>query len=125
METHWPKLIVALCSIAIFNFTVYAADVKKPPTPKTEEVLRFKVKVTVQADEGIQNSVSSYLNRELRSLGDVDIVDNNPEWELRVLGGELHSIGGYKSGVVLSTIIITPFRGNFLSSAFKSCIGQQ
>lgn len=119
MQTHWPKLMAALCSIAILGFPLYATDVSKPLTPEQEKFWlrpQWKVKVTVSADESIKNSVSSYLNRELRSLGDVDIVDNNPEWQLSILGGELETAGGRKTGVVLSTVILTPFNSKILLS---------
>lgn len=112
MKTHWAQLIGALCLIAVFGLTAHAADTSN---------LRFsaRVKVTVSAPDNIKGAVSSYLNRELRSLNDVELVDTKPEWEINVLAMELKTVGGYKSGVVLSTVIINSFDNQMLSVFFQ------
>jgi hypothetical protein len=67
------------------------------------------VKVTVSGDEGVKSSVSSYLKRELRSLLDVDIVDDRYVLELSVIAMGIELAGFYKSGIAVSTVILTPF----------------
>lgn len=119
MQTHPLNLIILLCSTAILSFTVHAADVSKASSPKIEKSFRLKVRIDVTADNDIKNSVSSYLNRELRSLGDVDIVDNDYHWALSILAVQLTTIGGYKSGVAISTVILTPFTNAVFVGLFK------
>jgi len=62
--------------------------------------------------------VSSYLTRELRSLNDVELVDNNAAWQIKVVALELENVGGYKTGVALATLIIAPYGNQILSGLF-------
>lgn len=78
-----------------------------------------KVKVQVTASDNIKGSVSSYINRELRSLGDVELVEENPEWIINILAMELQTVGGHKSGVAVSTVIINTFNNQLLSDWFQ------
>lgn len=64
-----------------------------------------RIKVAVTADDKLSPAISSYINRELRSLKDVEIVDVNPEWELSVIAMEVTNVGGDKVGVAISTKI--------------------
>ncbi len=58
-------------------------------------------RVNFSAPDNIKGSVSRYLNRELRSLNDVEIVENGPEWIIYMVAVELKTVGGYKSGVAI------------------------
>jgi len=78
-----------------------------------------RVKVIVSGDENIKGVITSYLNRELRSLNDVELVDSDPEWTIMVMAMEARTIGGYKSGIILSTNIIRHFSNQILSSLFQ------
>ena len=44
----------------------------------------------------------------MRSLNDVVVVDDNPDWLLSILAMEITTKGGYKSGLVLSVVILKP-----------------
>ncbi len=68
-----------------------------------------RVGVYVSANENIKGEIESYISRELRSLGDIIVTDSNPRWILNIVAMELLTKGGYKSGVVLSVIILEPF----------------
>jgi len=78
-----------------------------------------KVKVAISAAENLKGPVSSYLNRELRSLNDVEIVDDNSEWNINVIAMDLQTIGGYKSGVALSAVIFDSFDNKLLLDWFQ------
>ena len=110
MKRPWFQSIVILGTIAILSFPAHAAD-----TPK----FSAKVSVSVYGEESIKNSVSSFLIRELRSLGDVEIVDNNHGWELQVVAIETVNAVGNKTGFVLSTLIIVPFHNKEMRELFK------
>lgn len=114
MKTHWKQMIGALltCFVVLATFSSHAADTKS---------LRFstKVKVSISAPDNIKGSVSSYLNRELRSLNDVEIVGNDPEWIIYMVAVELKTVGGYKSGVAISTVIVQPFDNQLLPGLFQ------
>ncbi|MCP4339451.1 MAG: hypothetical protein GY799_11325 [Desulfobulbaceae bacterium] len=112
MKTHWLNLVGSLCLLAVLNFAVYAADISTWKQPIRN------VTVKVSAPEDIRDSVNSYLNRELRSLGDVELVDNG-EWEISVVAMEVKATGGGKRGVALSTVIIQHFDPQFFQIMFQ------
>jgi hypothetical protein len=118
MQTHWPGLIVALCSIAILS-CASTRHVSKPAPPEIAKSSRMPVKVAVSGDEGIKDSVTGYLKNDLKSLGDVDLVDNNFRFQLSVLAMETELAGFYKTGVVLSTVILIPFDNSVLYDKFR------
>jgi len=68
----------------------------------------FSAAVMVKVNAKKKNNESliiSYINRELRSLGDVRIVEENADWELRI--SCMSSV--YASSVILNVVILTPF----------------
>jgi len=119
MRTHWPSLIVALCCVVALSCTGRASYVSKPAAPEVPKALRMPVKITVKGDESVTNSVNKYLKRELESLSDVDIVDNNFRFQLSVLAMEIEFAGFYKTGVVLSSVILIPFDNSVLAYKFR------
>ncbi len=99
MKTHWLRSFAVLFAIiVVLSFEAHAADTNNA---------RFtsRVKVTVSSNDNIKDTVSSYLNRELRALNDVELVDTDPEWVIDVMAMELKTSSGRKPGVVLSTVI--------------------
>ncbi len=89
------------------------------------EDLKFHVEVNVSAPENLRSQIESYVKRELRSLGDVEIVTKprwpgedtakledvklmdiplNPRFELLILAMETHSVGGQLTGVTLAML---------------------
>jgi hypothetical protein len=106
------RLAAALYFVALFCFPTYAAEINNPQ-------FSAKVKVSVSAPDDIKDLVSSYLNRELRSLNDVEIVDNNPDWEIEIVAMELKTVSGYKNGIAISTVILSPYNNQALSEFFK------
>ena len=75
---------------------------------------RFRVQLFVSGHDSIKGLVTSYINRELRSLRDVEIVYNNSDWELRIVAMETTS-NGRKIGVALSTVTLQMFNYQFLA----------
>ena len=72
-----------------------------PLTLASETQHRFKVYVGVGGDDETINSlISSHLKRELRALGDVNIVGYNDDWEYMIIVSyiEIETNGGVKTG---------------------------
>lgn len=67
---------------------------------------KAKIKVSVTAEDTISGIVISYINRELRSLTDVELVDIDPKWEIKILAIESFTSGGYESGIIISAVIL-------------------
>ena len=70
-----------------------------------------RVQVYVQADnESVKSKVVSYVNRELRSLGDVVVTDNEPQYTLDIILLEVQFESQTPTGsIALSTVLTTPF----------------
>ena len=72
-----------------------------PLTLASQTQHRFKVCVHVSGDDETTTSLlKSHLKRELRALGDVDIVGWDGDWEFRiaVVYHEIKTKGGVKTG---------------------------
>lgn len=83
---------------------------------------KARVKVSVSGRENIKGMVTSFINRELRSLQDVELVDHNPEWELEILAMEVSTKGGSKVGIVLSVVILSKFNSQLLCQLLSDFI---
>jgi len=74
-----------------------------------------RVSVSISANDNIKGQIESYISRELRSLGDVIVTDDNPDWVLHIVALEPTSKGGNKVGIILSVVITRPFKSNGLN----------
>jgi hypothetical protein len=108
----WFRSIIIFFAFIAFSVEAYSAD-----TSTMNFIAR--VKVTVTASDDVMGTVSSYMKRELLSLNDVELVDDNPEWEINVMALELRTVGGYKTGVAVSTVIINHYNNQLLSGFFQ------
>jgi hypothetical protein len=72
------------------------------------EIPKFSttVQLSIAASDEIRNLVHSYLSRELRSLGDVKLVEDNPEWIIDIIASQVKDKTGYVGGVEFSIVII-------------------
>ena len=68
-----------------------------------------RVQLLVRADEDSQNVVDNLLRKELRALGNIALVDEKPDHEIRVIvmGSAAKEKGN--SGVAFSTVFLSPF----------------
>ena len=72
--------------------------------PKEPDDKRFTVSVSANDNEEDKRA-ASYIKRELRSLGDVKVVDYDSEWKLYILAMERKLISGSKVGYTLSVVV--------------------
>jgi hypothetical protein len=72
--------------------------------PKELDDKRFTVSVRANDNE-VDKRAASYIKRELRSLGDVKVVDYGGEWRLYILATERKLVSGSKVGSVLSVVV--------------------
>ncbi len=64
-----------------------------------------KIHLGIEADQSIESLVASYLNREIRSIGDVEVTDDNPQWYLGVIAVEDYSEAGNILGYTISSVV--------------------
>jgi hypothetical protein len=74
------------------------------------------IKLEITAPDRIKNEVQSYMNRELRALGDVTLVDDHPSWEIRVDVMEI-TTRGIRSGYAFAFVVTEPLYLDFLKGA--------
>ena len=78
------------------------------------------VSISVSADKNIENKIKSYIGRELRSLGDVVITDENPDWILDIAAIEIKNKNNFLTGIALSEVILKPFRNKLIKHLVSS-----
>lgn len=70
-----------------------------------ESRIRFQINVNISADRAIKTLVTSYLNRELRALGDVELVDMNADWSISIICAQIGTIRDRPASALLSAVI--------------------
>ena len=78
----------------------------------------YKVKLVITADEDIKGLVESFLGRELRSLGDVTVTDNDPGWVMNIVAIKMKTNQNSILGYALSTVITCPIEKTI---AWEAC----
>ena len=109
MKISWLSCIGFLFVFLLSSVICPAQDLK----------FTARVQIDVSGNENIKGLVGSYLNRELRSLGDVELVEKDPDFFIAVGVLEIKPTGGRTSGFSLSTVVLHRFDNRIISSYFK------
>ena len=85
----------------IITMTVFLVGIFQTESSLNSD-LKYKVSihVTSQADENREKVIRSYIGRELRSLGDVDITEVPQKWKISIVTNEIQHIDGSVVGLV-------------------------
>lgn len=103
MRTIALSLISALLIVSfVFISTADSEKVKALKALKHSTT----VGLDISAHDEIKNQVYSYISRELRSLGDVKLVENDPNWTIQVVAMQIENKLKVKTGVAVSVVII-------------------
>ena len=102
-------VLLFILSFAVIPFGVTQqsstwSNEKIEATKKEIDAQPFKAKVRVFVscdDEPAKQSLNSYVKRELRSLGDVEIVEQEEEWTIYIVVIKEHSKSGTHLGYVV------------------------
>src|ERR1044072_8453515 len=79
----------------------------------------FKVWVDVKGTDSAKAEALSFISRELRSLKDVDIVESNPEYAIRLTVHTVKMTNGYEGGYAYSIVISEPFNIGLFDAALE------
>ena len=74
-----------------------------------EAQTKFRVKLDITESESSKGQVTSHLTCELRSLGDVIVVDDNLAYTLPIVAMEIPRMPGYKSAMAMSVVLKSHF----------------
>lgn len=97
-------LLVGL--FVIMSVTLTGAQQKEESDKKSPEK-KFKVQVVVDQDgkfDELDLRAASYIKRELRGLGDVEVVNYSVEWSLHLVVFETKTVNGHVTGIVLGVV---------------------
>ena len=67
---------------------------------------QIKVKVDIKGDAELLDRVDSFFNRELRSLGDVVITDEDPNFNIYITAMEMEGCDGEGLGIITVSYIV-------------------
>jgi hypothetical protein len=67
----------------------------------------LRINVKIKGDAELLDEVNSFLNRELRSLGDVSITEENPHFNIYMTAMEIEDESGQGTGVITVSYIVT------------------
>lgn len=104
------KLILSLfIYLTVFSYPIaaYAKDIKFHAT----------VGVDVSGNDSVKNRVVSYVGRELRSLGDVTVANDHPDYELSLIVLKTSNIQGFNTGYTIGTSVSTKFYNQYVVQA--------
>lgn len=115
-------LFASLLLIAAF-ISLTVANSKKPETPKFSTTVTLEISAN---EDEIKNQVYSYISREIRSLGDVQIlednsnwiVEENTDWVIQVVALQQENKAGLVTGVSISSVILKPILRDHLFKLF-------
>jgi hypothetical protein len=80
----------------------------------------WTVQLGISANENIKSEITSFLNRELRSLGDINVVESDPDYIIQVVALETKLQGStYVNGVAISIVITKPLDVDLLKIAIE------
>jgi hypothetical protein len=69
----------------------------------------IRVKLLIQVDKEVQTAVENHLRKELRALGDISLVNEKPDFEIRVIVMGSAAKEKENSGVAFSTVFLSPY----------------
>ncbi|MCX5911313.1 MAG: hypothetical protein NTV04_05235, partial [Deltaproteobacteria bacterium] len=69
----------------------------------------IRVKLLIQADKEVQTAVENHLRKELRALGDISLVNEKADFEIRVIVMGSAAKEKENSGVAFSTVFLSPY----------------
>ncbi len=95
-----------LLTIALLIFPIYSVNAQTD---------KISVSVSVTADDPIKSDIESYVKRELRALGDIDLYATKPDYEIRLIAIKPGS------AIAISTLVLqkydfTVYLNNILTS---------
>jgi hypothetical protein len=114
------RLAFVLSAVAILPS--FAQTQPNEVTPKYSANVQL---VVACDDESLKNQFTSFLSRELRSLGDIVLVGENPDYIMEVTVMKAITVGGTATGFVVETNISKPFDTRMLSDCSRfpgSCL---
>ena len=101
------RLLIAVSAV-LLSLAVPAQETDLPKFSTT-------VRLIVRGEEDLQPRIKSYIGRELRALGDVEVVDATADWHIRIVALEGRYVSGKKAGDTVLSLVIARMQAEWLS----------
>ena len=98
-----PVVVALLWAAAL---AVPMANVPNAPTAMHPPQPVVRVMVNVSAQDQIKSQIENYMAEGLRSLGNAQLVDDNPRWTIDIVTAALQDPEGRIQGVGLSFVVL-------------------
>jgi len=95
--------------IFIFWVIVFITIIAFLPNAQARGNLSVRVQIMVQADADIQAAIENQLKKQFRSLEDVVLVNEKPDFEIRVIVMGSAMKEKENTGVAFSTVFLSPY----------------
>ncbi len=83
----------------------------------------FRITLSVDSSDESKSRIESYIRRELRSLGDVTLVETNSSVAIRLVGIDLKSRADRPQGYAISVVVAAPFPARaYLGMPMFACL---
>jgi hypothetical protein len=92
--------------------------------PIVQDKFNCRISVRVSADDIIKSRISSLVQRELRTLGDVSIVDYGAEMEVSIVALVSALKSGRETGYAFSIVVSDLFPEKFAEMIIKTDLGR-
>jgi hypothetical protein len=112
--------ILTFCAFVLLGFFFLASIEGAYDKPSA------RVQLLIQADEPIQSEVETQLKREFLALGGIMLVNEKPDFEIRVIAMGSPADEKEKGGVAFATVFLIPYPRSGISEMIsKRCKGDQ
>ena len=109
IKRRCPRILSCLCLLILL-----------PLISQSQSKPRFSVRLKISAQGDMKSEIESYISRELRSLGDVYLVDNDEAYRIGIIAFELINTGGRKDGYAVTALITSTFPTDLLATVLSS-----
>ena len=75
----------------------------------------------VSAKDEIKNDIISYISRELRSLGDVVVVDSQPNYTISIVALNSRNKANEDIGYAFSVVVTSELTGQYIATLTSDC----
>lgn len=119
----WKLHIARMATIALVLPMVQVSSIR------AQAAFRVSLEITCE-DELMKNQVESLFSRELRSLNDVVIVNNKPNWHLAIICITTENLDRVETGYAMSVVALHPMQAEWfeylveLDSEAKTAINE-
>lgn len=115
MKTKQNNVIQGLLFLGVITVIITAYASVPEINARQQNEYTTTVKINVDADKTLKNSIIDYLKSGLLSLGYVRIVEEKPDWQIYLVADDIGGEDIQTNTVVISLLVSKPFDNDLFS----------